>query len=685
MFRSDWLLDDPVEVMSDFQKKLVSSDEINSLSTNENISEIDKALFLIEKGQIPQKLWVARSFHSCMKQSGFEALIAEVLDRLPYWNEQAQDEAGKSFRKILENNCFPVKYYENLLLLILHIIETETWAFHDTWGEVFAELAKRYPKRCLAEALPLTAFSQIDGNRLIGGYVLSAVVFAQNGENCEDLLKKIFAMAQDPASVVRKNMCKAFRTLALILQKKKIESLVVPEVLKLVDDDSDEVLESALPLFCEFMDFCSYQYKEEVVEILKTSFFTSQVNKLGPVKLKYLGRILVSLRLCIDEEFRSTCVRWFEGFQETKEEEIQLLMVYNFPALLYIVGSMTDQLFSTFKYLESIQSPQIRKSLSERLGEICQFSNTKEFELFKSVKSFIEDSKTTSVLLSQFFILGKSVKNSDFFIEILISRLSLTSSDWRSQVTILTELSSFINNFDCSRYLDHLFSSVVDMVRLSVQPVQSSICKLISEIFSKTLSKHEENSSRLIQIFGRSLSSRQRIIFLKICSFLSTLVSHFYFHKTFFATLMQLSRDPVKEVVYEFGSHFLKFRLAVPFNDLDSPSEYRKLLNFYLETGDPHLAEVSFEVDGKIDKLVREHYNSAGEARETLKIKQETESMAREIVESRPVIKAKPRKSTLVPRGSSHNPVKRFSLVEIDKAELSRVIQRTSTKKKGVK
>ena len=79
MFRSDWLLDNPVEVITEYEKKLLSLDEIASLSTSDNLSEIDKVLYLIEKGQIGQKLWVARSFHTFMKHVGFDSLIAEVL------------------------------------------------------------------------------------------------------------------------------------------------------------------------------------------------------------------------------------------------------------------------------------------------------------------------------------------------------------------------------------------------------------------------------------------------------------------------------------------------------------------------------------------------------------------------------------------------------------------------------
>ena len=55
---------------------------------------------------------------------------------MPYWNDSAQEESGKAFAVVLSQNLFPVKYYENLLILILHIIETETWSLQEIWGEV---------------------------------------------------------------------------------------------------------------------------------------------------------------------------------------------------------------------------------------------------------------------------------------------------------------------------------------------------------------------------------------------------------------------------------------------------------------------------------------------------------------------------------------------------------------------
>lgn len=78
-FHSEWLLDDPIEVMTDLEKSLHSKDEIENLSTSEYFSDIDKALYLLDKGQLSQKLWVVRAISSYMHQSGSEQVLAELI------------------------------------------------------------------------------------------------------------------------------------------------------------------------------------------------------------------------------------------------------------------------------------------------------------------------------------------------------------------------------------------------------------------------------------------------------------------------------------------------------------------------------------------------------------------------------------------------------------------------------
>jgi hypothetical protein len=81
-FHSEWLLEDPIDVLTDLKKEVISKDEIEKLSTKENLSEIDKAYTLLENGQICQKLWVVKNLHNIMHENRFHEIIAELIVRL---------------------------------------------------------------------------------------------------------------------------------------------------------------------------------------------------------------------------------------------------------------------------------------------------------------------------------------------------------------------------------------------------------------------------------------------------------------------------------------------------------------------------------------------------------------------------------------------------------------------------
>lgn len=78
-FHSEWLLDDPIEIATDLEKNLHSKDEIEDLSTGENLSDIAKAIFLLEKGQLSQKLWVVQELSSIMSHPNSDQVMAELI------------------------------------------------------------------------------------------------------------------------------------------------------------------------------------------------------------------------------------------------------------------------------------------------------------------------------------------------------------------------------------------------------------------------------------------------------------------------------------------------------------------------------------------------------------------------------------------------------------------------------
>lgn len=78
-FHSEWLLEDPIEILSELSAGLLSSDEIEKYSTSEDLTEIDKALIFLESGQMIQKLWVVRALDSYISDPRLLEVIGELI------------------------------------------------------------------------------------------------------------------------------------------------------------------------------------------------------------------------------------------------------------------------------------------------------------------------------------------------------------------------------------------------------------------------------------------------------------------------------------------------------------------------------------------------------------------------------------------------------------------------------
>ena len=155
------------------------------------------------------------------------------------------------------------------------------------------------------------------------------------------------------------------------------------------------------------------------------------------------------------------------------------------------------------------------------------------------------------------------------------------------------------------------------------------------------------------------------------------------FCKYFLPSLIPMARDPIIDVVYAFAVNYVSFRVSLRFGDSELQKEFRAILNFYLEADDKFLVNCSISADEKIDKVYSEYYGANAEAKENLKIKAENEAVAKNVPETKPVVLKKgKRKHTIAPRGSSHNPVKRYSLGEFDRTELTKVMLNTKNNRK---
>ncbi|CAG9317956.1 PPP4R4_1 [Blepharisma stoltei] len=704
-FKSEWLLEDPIELLSEISTGLHSTDEIERFSTKENLTEVEKALLFLENGQMNQKLWVVRAIHLYIDDDRFLDVVGQLVMRLPYWNESGQEEAGKAFIQVLEKYQLPQDYEEHLLTLIFEIIDTETLSLQDIWVQVFCELTKQLSKnlisgKWLREIFNLANFSKPDHIRSIAGEMLGFVAERLEHPQNEDLVRKIYSMSQDPINLVRKRMCGAIKAISKAIPSDKFETELIPHLLELFRDEVPEVLDEALKIFCELIDMVSSNSAlMKINEILNTALLNCESDKLKEVYLKYYGKIITSLRFHFDETTRLACIDWFVGFSETKSETVKMEAAFNFPAVVLVASGFNDKLFSFFKMLAKEENFDIKKTIAKQLADNVRFCTSRIGEFLEIVRGYLKDASTQYMVIPQLLNIALHTCCCQEFLEVL-KRKMMETQNWRNLVMILTEIKDFVTHAD---YLDYnsFVPLLINYMHSAPYIVKQKSAELLAAIlhYNYRAQKKTEIIELIINEFSLSSKFCDRSLFIDFCVYIKDLCSRNFFCKHFLDQLFQLGKDHINNVKCNFAAHYTELRYCIHKDDAESAAKFRNILNFYIEDSDKLLSELAVKADDALNsKSWEEAYGDEGETIDHLRQKFETEQVEKEQKEIGNFKKAMMEEITVRNRQNSQGsrnfrhstrsgaktPVKRYSLSDADRYEsMAKNVQRSfiATKK----
>ncbi|OMJ93467.1 hypothetical protein SteCoe_3587 [Stentor coeruleus] len=686
-FHSEWLLEDPIDALTDLKKEVISKDEIEKLSTKENLSEIDKACTLLENGQICQKLWVVKNLHNIMYENRFHEIIAELINRLPYWNESGQEEAGKALTKVLAKNCFPIKYSEHLLNLALQIIDSETWTLQKSWGEVLAELAKHLPEklllRCTQEAMSLSAYHQNDQIRSIGGIVLGAIADARK-KPPSDITRKIFSMSQDPSNFVRLNMCETLRILFKL--KGEFESKVIEEILKLVGDECVEVLEQSLQLFVDILP--EITEKNQILENVEECFVKTRYDKLTEIKLRYIGRVMKELKGQMSKEMKNNWVNWIMDMVTSGNLQEKRSVSISYGGIIHCTG-IDDRILQLWKILEDENDYEVIQNLVLQIGFVASIAGDKTLEVQGIVRKYVKIDNYFSILVPQITIIATSLKIQEELLLFLVEKLT-QKLKMRDTLEVLCQLVRFSNTFNIMNPLKPLIPNLIQMGKEGAAPVKEKSMELLAIITYKSpgYSSRLALAKDIIQNFACSNNCFHRASYISFCLAIKNFCSRNFFSKIFMPSLLDLSKDKSDVVRYTFAKNYVGLRYTVPSNNSELMGNFRYILNSYLEIDDKVLLNYALAADEGMNNVAlrEENYGPSGESVENMRIKQENDEEIKEITEMENTKKIqneenlrgfnrKTNKKYLghretVPRQSSVKPMKKYNLSENDRHDI---------------
>jgi hypothetical protein len=704
-FHSEWLLDDPVEVLSALNKAGFSKDELDKLATKENLAGVEKALLLLDSGQIAQKLWVARTLSTVMHEPRFEAVVVELLvssiqNRLPYWNEASQEEAGRGLQKVIAAGRFPEQYNEHLLNLALQIIDCETWTLQTAWAEVLGELTRgmtdKLLTRCTQEVLTLAAFNQPDQNKAAAGLVLGHLIEARKKPPGE-ITRKLLSMCQDPSNFVRQHMCRPLRVLFKL--SKEYEERALNEIIKLVGDECETVLEESLQLFVDVLP--EVIDKEYVKKNVMACFVGCRLDKLTEVKVRFVGRVMRGLKSVLDEREKEEWTAWVVEMAEIGGLKEKIAASTSFGGVVDCAG-VSDRLIGLWNLLEGLGETVILQNLYAQIAFVAAQARGKTKEIQGIVRKALNHHEFMELLVPQFAIIAKNADMQEELIADLIGKLD-GKMKLREMVAVVEQICRFLLEFNCVSAVKGIISKLISLAKTAAKPVKGKVLELLAIVVYKSpgYSSKISLSQEIISNFANSNISYERISYIHFCLCIKNLCSRRFFSRVFMSNLIILAKDREKSVKYHFATNYPTFRYLIPLTDNELGPRFRNILNEWLETDDKILVGFALAADEELNNS-RAHdlnYGPSSESIENARVKHEEEEETKELVELEKLQKAQNEEVFFsskrynrkhpannkepVPRQGSVKPIKKLSMTDPDRLDkaLSRSIFRAGKKK----
>ncbi|KAK2560497.1 Serine/threonine-protein phosphatase 4 regulatory subunit 4 [Acropora cervicornis] len=497
---------------------LKSQEEIERLTVDENLDDIERAVLLLSSGVEIQKLSIINNLSRLLGKNSADVnrkvipVLREYLYTAPV---HVQLEAANSFSRVIQDEFIPpYMFASSFLPVILHNIENR-----DT-GQL----------------------SQSVNCRLASCKLLGQIA----PKIKKELVALVASLCQDVDYEVRACMCQQLETIARALGLESTQSIIIPELVELTNDEETINLDEGKKRW--FLEF----YKR-----MSVCGNPNRNNRVGSVTLALQGSALSGAT--IDDDPDAECRR---------------CCAFNFPAMLLFCGAQSFQaeLAATFHFLVEDPHALVRRTIACGFHEVAKLLGTNVGIIQQDLSILLKD-ESIEVLEGLIPNLPESLEClatggrptrvdaklnnlSNLIPSLIACELAVdSSSNWRLHVQLLEKFSCFPKCLTSEQiyykfvplFFRLLSSNRVLPVKLAAA---HTLCVFIR--YNRRFEQRQELCCRLIQECGRGKSFRSRLLFIDICKFIMELFSRRFFKENFFEFLLELGSDPVLNVRLKF-------------------------------------------------------------------------------------------------------------------------------------
>uniref|UniRef100_A0A8C6D8K1 Serine/threonine-protein phosphatase 4 regulatory subunit 4 n=1 Tax=Moschus moschiferus TaxID=68415 RepID=A0A8C6D8K1_MOSMO len=587
------------------RRSLKTPEEIERLTVDEDLSDIERAVYLLSAGQDIQGTSVIANLPFLMRQNPAETLrrvLPKVREALHVAGVEMQLTAAVSFLTILQDESVSAHTYAHsfLQVILLHL-EHRDAGVSNAWLETLLSVIEVLPKDTLRHEIlnPLVSKAQLSQtvqSRLVSCKILGKLTNKFDALAIKrEILPLVKSLCQDVEHEVRSCMCRQLENIAQGIGTELSKSVVLPELIELSRDEGSSVRLAAFETLVNLLDifdtddrsqtilpvvksFCEKSFKADESILISLSFH------LGKLCHGLYGIFTPDQHLRFLEFYKKLCTLGLQqenGHNENQippqilEQEKKYISVrkncaYNFPAMIVFVDpkNFHMELYSTFFCLCHDPEVPVRYTIAICFYEVSKLLNSGVYLIHKELITLLQDESLEVLdalidhlpeILELMSTGGESIVQENKLSSLPDLVPALTAAEqraaaslkWRTHEKLLQKYACLPQVISSDqiyyRFLQRMFTI---MMTNNVLPVQKAASRTLC-IFLRYNRKQEQRHEviqKLIEQLGQGKSYWNRLRFLDTCEFIIEIFSKSFFCKYFFLPAIELTHDPVANV-----------------------------------------------------------------------------------------------------------------------------------------
>ncbi|XP_056337080.1 serine/threonine-protein phosphatase 4 regulatory subunit 4 isoform X2 [Danio aesculapii] len=600
------------------RRSLKTAEEIDKLTVDEDLNDIERAVYLLSSGEDIQRASVIINLPILVRQNPaetFRRVVPKVREVLHVAGADMQLAAAGSFLTVLQDDIVLIQTHtHSILQIVLLNLDHRDTVVSSAWLETLLSAIDALPKETIRQEIlsPLLSKHQLSQSipaRLASCRILGKVVGKfESSIVKKDLLPLIRSLCQDVEYEVRACMCRQLENITRGIGLDHTKGEVLPELVELAQDEASTVRLAAFDTIINLLEMFDSDDRTCVIFPLVKAFcekcFKGDEAVLASLSFQY-GKLCHGL----SESFTDEQHLWFLEFYkklcclglqhenghcesqpyplelENKYALVRRNCAYNFPAIVLFAdpNHFLSELYRTFSSLCHDPEISVRRTAAGGFHEVVKLLGPNVHYIHKELITLLQDDslevldallnnlqETLELATSRGEGAGpesKQVNIQDLVPALVAAEQKAASSlHWRVHEKLLQCYSCLPRVISGDQIYFRFFQRMFSIITTNnVLPVQREAVRTLCVFlrYNRKQEQRQEIMSKIKQDLAQGRSYWNRLRFLDLCDITIDLFSKSYFCKHFLIPALELVSDPVANVRYKLCYMLPKLRSTI--------------------------------------------------------------------------------------------------------------------------